>query len=216
MALMRSSEIPKDAIVVDELEASEYMWDIVYNWKDLSDVWALRHGSTILGGINAMSGILMNYHYRTKLKLGNYGYLSSVIPVSLMPAMLTILFHRYSITTNILLIKETCPLCYELRSSAIQLTLGTAYPLLLAPTGALMLASRYNTHRVPELKKGPKVLFEFVRKLTKPFSGALTTLSLIQVAASSVVTYFELKNNIVFRNKLIDIEQKILQSKSNL
>lgn len=36
---MRSSEIPKDAVVVNEIEASEYIWEIVYDWKNISDVY---------------------------------------------------------------------------------------------------------------------------------------------------------------------------------
>ncbi|CAH4037644.1 uncharacterized protein LOC123720097 [Pieris brassicae] len=214
MALMRSSEIPKDAVVLNENEASSYIWEIVYDWKNLSDVWALRHGSTILGVINAVSGVVINRHYRAKLKLGTYGHLATLIPVSVMPAMLTMLFHRHLISTNLLLMKnEHCPICYEVRSAAIQLAMGITYPMLLAPTGALMLANRYNTYRVPHLQQGPKVMFKFVQKLTKPLTGTLTTLSLIQVAASSIITYFEFKNNIVFRNKLVDLERKILKER---
>lgn len=53
-------------------------------------------------------------------------------------------------------------------------------------------------------------MFKFLRKLTKPLSGTITTLSLIQVAASSIITYYELKNNIAFRNKLVNLERKLL------
>ncbi|XP_038214414.1 uncharacterized protein LOC119834180 [Zerene cesonia] len=205
-----SSQVPKDAVVMTEHEAAEYVWDLVYKWKDLSDVWALRYGSVALAGINGISGVLINKHYRRKLKLGTFGHFSSVIPVSVMPAMLTLLFHRYLISTDMMLMKgEQCPVCYEMRSATTQVVLGITYPMLLAPTSALMLANRYNTYRVPHLQEGPKVLFKFLRTITKPLTGTLTTLTLVQVVASSIITYFEMKNSIILRNKLIAIEQKL-------
>lgn len=72
------------------------------------------------------------------------------------------------------------------------------------------LANKYNTCRVPDLREGLKVMFQFVWKLTKPLTGTLTTISIIQVAASSIITYFEMKNNINFRNKLIETENTVL------
>ncbi|XP_045494635.1 uncharacterized protein LOC123693527 [Colias croceus] len=205
------SQVPKDAVVMDETEAAEFAWDLVYSWKELSDVWALRYGSVLLAGINGISGAVINKHYRRKLKLGTYGHFSSVIPVTVMPAILTMLFHRYLISTDMILMKgDQCPICYEIRSAATQVVLGTTYPMLLAPTSALMMANRYNTYRVPELIKGPKVLFKFLRTITKPLTGTLTALATIQIIASSIVTYFEMKNSIVLRNKVMEIEQKLL------
>lgn len=37
MALMKSKEVPKDAVAIDELEATEYVWNIVSDWDSLSD-----------------------------------------------------------------------------------------------------------------------------------------------------------------------------------
>lgn len=55
----------------------------------------MRFGPTALGAINGLSGIIINNHYRKKLKLAHYGFLASVIPISIMPAVLTPLFHRH-------------------------------------------------------------------------------------------------------------------------
>ncbi|XP_060803762.1 uncharacterized protein LOC106132349 [Amyelois transitella] len=212
MALMRSrNKIPKGAVVLNEEEAVNYSWKVVTEWESLWDTWALRYGPPILGGINAISGIIINNHYRTKLKLGSFGFYSSVIPVTVMPGLMTILFHRHLVTTNMLMLKtDTCPICYEIRSAAIQLGLGVGYPMLLAPTSAIMYANRFATYRIPYLTDGPKKVFQLLSKITKPLSGTLAIITVVQLVASSVVSYFEMKNNFTVRTKLMEIENKIL------
>nr|XP_053612524.1 uncharacterized protein LOC128676441 isoform X2 [Plodia interpunctella] len=168
MALMRSKEIPEDAVVLDEVDAVSYAWEVVSNWESISDTWALKYGPPILGGINAIAGIIINNHYRTKLKLGTYGFYSSVIPITLMPGILTTLFHRH-------------------------------------------FANRYATYRLPDLTfDGPKKVFQLVRNITRPFYGTVVTLSVCQFIASSLVTFFELKNNFALRKKLIELENQLL------
>lgn len=73
----------------------------------------------------------------------------------------------------------------------------------------LQFAHRYGTARIPDLMEGPKVIFKFVRKMTRPFTGTLTFLTVLQVVASSVVTYFEMKNNITLKRKVIEIENQL-------
>ncbi|CAH2075955.1 unnamed protein product, partial [Iphiclides podalirius] len=213
MALMKSSQIPKDAVVLTEVEAVTYIWEVVDEWNSSSDTWALRYAPAILGAINALSGVLVNTHYRRRLKLGNYGYFSSVIPISVIPGVLTALFHRHTVSTNMLLMKnDGCPLCYETRSGLVQVALGTLYPMVLGPTGALLFANRYLTYRVPDLQEGPKVLFNFLKGHTKPFTGSLAYMVPLQLAASSILTYFEMRNNITLKRKLAEIEQNITES----
>ncbi|XP_028167878.1 uncharacterized protein LOC114358183 [Ostrinia furnacalis] len=208
MAVMRSANIPDDAVLLDEMEATKHAWEFVTNWETPSDTWALRYGPGILGGVNAVSGLIINRHYRTKLKLGLYGFLASAIPISIMPGVLTPLFHRYLVSTNMLLMKDgACPMCYELRSIAVQCGLGIAYPMVLGPLSGLMFAHRYGTARIPDLREGPKVVLQFVRKLTRPFTATLTFLAVAQVVASSVITYYEMKNNITLKRKVMEIEK---------
>ncbi|KAJ0175410.1 hypothetical protein K1T71_008569 [Dendrolimus kikuchii] len=210
MALMKSNTVPKDAVVLSEAEAIKYIWDIIIEWDSLADTWALRYASGVLGGINAVSGVLINRHYRHKFRLGSFGYLASVIPLSLMPGMLTTLFHRHFVTTDMLLMKqEACPICLEVRSAAIQGVMGVVYPTILASSAGLMLAHRYSTYRIPDLMEGPKVMFNFVRRLTRPYSRSLATLGAFQLVASSVLTYYEMRNNLTIRKKLMEIEEKV-------
>lgn len=37
MALMKAKEVPKDAVELDEFEATKYVWDIVTEWESSSD-----------------------------------------------------------------------------------------------------------------------------------------------------------------------------------
>ncbi|XP_014364855.2 uncharacterized protein LOC106715959 [Papilio machaon] len=212
MALIKSKDIPEDAVVLTEIEATTYIWDIVSNWKTFSDTWALRYSPAILGAINGVCGLLINNHFRHKLKLGTYGYFASVIPITVMPGVLTALFHRHIISTDMLLMKlDACPICYEVRSGVTQVALGTAYPLLLAPTCALMLASRYGTYRVPDLIEGPKAIFNFLRIKTRPFNATLTYMIAIQMIASSILTYYEMRNTFTLKRKLMEIEKKVME-----
>ncbi|XP_063621945.1 uncharacterized protein LOC134794158 [Cydia splendana] len=204
-------EIPKDAVELTPVEATNYVWELISNWESFSDTWALRYGPVVLGGMSALSGVIINDHYRKKLKLGNFGFFSSVIPISLMPGLMTALFHRHLVSTEMLLMKqEACPICYELKSAAIQWGFGVAYPMVLGPTSALMFASRYSTYRVPNLIEGPKVMFEFLAKLTKPFYSTLVYMGAFQLVMSSVLTYFEMRNHITVRLKILEIEEKVM------
>ncbi|XP_023940581.2 uncharacterized protein LOC112047639 [Bicyclus anynana] len=210
MALMKSGEIPKDAVVLNELDATLYIWNIVSDWDSLSDIWALKYGPVALGAVNSFTGLLINKHYRWRFKLGPYGQMSSTIPIVVLPGLLTLLFHKQLVSTNILLMKnEACPICHEVRSSAVQLGFGLAYPMVLGPTSALMFANRYSSFRVPHLREGPMVMFKFLRSHTKPFTGTLTYLVALQMAASAIVTYYEMRNNITLKHKLIEIEKKM-------
>lgn len=53
----------------------------------------LKAGPGILGGVGMISSIVINNHFRTKLKLGQYGRMSSYLSVVAIPAMFSALFH---------------------------------------------------------------------------------------------------------------------------
>ncbi|XP_045447614.1 uncharacterized protein LOC123655916 [Melitaea cinxia] len=214
MALMKGSQIPKDAVVLNEIEATGYIWDVISKWDSLKETWALRYGPMVLGAINSISGIMINRHYRWRFKLGSYGHFSSGIPLVVMPGLLTIAFHKHIIGTDMLLMKsDLCPICYEVKSTALQMSLGLLYPMILAPTSALMLANRYSTYRVPHLFEGPKVMLGFLKKHTKSFTGTLSYIALIQMAASAFITYFEMKNTLSLRHKMLEMEKEYEKEK---
>lgn len=99
----------------------------------------MRYGPGILGALGAVTGVFVNNHYRTRLRLGKFGYVSSYVPIVVLPAIMASLFHRAFIQSQILLPKEECALCLQLRAAAIQGFFGTVYPGLLAPLASYMV-----------------------------------------------------------------------------
>lgn len=99
----------------------------------------MRFGPGILGALGAVTGVFVNNHYRTRLRLGKFGYVSSYIPIVVLPAIMASVFHRTFIQTRVLLPKEECPLCLQLRAAAMQAFFGTVYPSILAPLASYMV-----------------------------------------------------------------------------
>lgn len=99
----------------------------------------MRFSPGILGALGAVTGVLVNNHYRTRLRLGQFGYVSSYVPIVVLPAIMASLFHRTFIQSLILLPKGECPLCLQVRAAAIQGFFGTVYPSLLAPLASYMV-----------------------------------------------------------------------------
>lgn len=55
--------------------------------------FASKFGAGVIGGTAMLSGFLINNHFRYKLKLGNYGRMSSYLAVVAAPAMMSALLH---------------------------------------------------------------------------------------------------------------------------
>jgi ABC-type sugar transport system permease subunit len=49
---------------------------------------------SLLAAGGGLSGIYINRHYRTKLKLGNFARISTYIPIVALPAMVSAVFHH--------------------------------------------------------------------------------------------------------------------------
>lgn len=88
----------------------------------------MRFGPGILGALGAITGVLVNNHYRTRLRLAKFGFVSSYVPIVVLPAIMASLFHRTFIQSQVLLPKDGCPLCLQLRAAAFQGFFGTVYP----------------------------------------------------------------------------------------
>lgn len=99
----------------------------------------MRFGPGILGALGAVTGVFVNNHYRTRLRLAKFGFVSSYVPIVVLPAIMASLFHRTFIQSAILLPKEQCPLCLQLRAAAFQGFFGTVYPSILAPLASYMV-----------------------------------------------------------------------------
>lgn len=56
-------------------------------------------------------------------------------------------------------------------------------------------------------------MFGFLKKHTKSFTGTLGYIALIQMAASAFITYYEMKNTISLRHKMLEMEKQYEQEK---
>lgn len=208
--VLPSNKLPSDAVVLNELDAAVHAWDLVNEWNKFSEVWALRYGPNALGVLSATCGLIINKHYRHKLKVGRYGYVSSFLPIVIIPGSLTLIFHKFVVSNKILLQRaESCAICHEVRSAAVQIGVGIIYPMLLAPVTSLMLANRYSTYRLPSISAEPKELFQVTKKLTKPLTGTLGYMLAFNLIFSSIITYYELQNVASIRREIREIEKRL-------
>lgn len=95
-----------------------------------------------MGAFGAVSGIIINNHYRNKLKLGNYGRLSSYLPIVVLPAIGSSIVHTTFIQPEFMLNKQPCAICTQIKGGLVQASLAVAYPMVLAPLASFMVRAR--------------------------------------------------------------------------
>lgn len=88
----------------------------------------------------AMGGIYINNHYRTKLRLGTYGRVTSYLPIVALPAITTTLIHSLIVQPDFMLQKERCAMCIQLKGGLIHASLAVVYPMVLAPLASFMVS----------------------------------------------------------------------------
>nr|XP_016923753.1 uncharacterized protein LOC108005089 [Drosophila suzukii] len=212
MALSRAKpdELPKDAVVITEDQALKYQWKIITAWDKVGDVWSLRYTPGILSALAAGTGAYINNHYRTKLRLGGHGRLSSYLPIVAVPAIFTMLTHKFFIQRPILLNPlGECPVCIQVRSAAFQTGLGIVYPTILAPFAAFMFATRCYTYRMPSITESPREVFQLWRKITRPIVPALGTIICLQALLTMFLTGQEDKQNFLLMLRMREIEHQL-------
>ncbi|GLV42035.1 uncharacterized protein CBL_05006 [Carabus blaptoides fortunei] len=210
MALMKKkySEIPADAVILGEEDALKYQLDIIRGWKKKNDTWIFNYGFTILASCSALSAIYINNHYRVKLRLLNFGRLSSYLPVVALPSIVSGIFHQQFIVTDVVL-QKSCPTCVQLRAASFQSVLSTIFPTILAPLAALPFAIRYNTYTVPLITKEPRKVFEMLYKHTKPIGNILLGILAVQGLVAALITYKESQSLTTVHRKLNELEERL-------
>ncbi|XP_077283998.1 transmembrane protein 126 [Arctopsyche grandis] len=209
MSYMRSSEAPKDAIIVSKQEAIMRQWGLINEWIPKSDVWAIRFGCVVAGLSSLVTGFYTNWYYRKKLKIGTIGYTSSYLPMVLVPTLSSFIMHKQMITSNIITQTEACPVCVEVKAIAIHCGCGTLYPLLLGPVTSYMIASTYNTCRIPMINIETKKLWKFHLETSKPLYRKIPLFLLINLIPAVAITYMEFENFNTILQKLDQVEREL-------
>ncbi|XP_044727754.1 uncharacterized protein LOC123291511 [Chrysoperla carnea] len=191
MALSRKiDEIPSDAVLLSRDEVLKYEWKLIEQWTPESDVWPIRYGVAILGVASGLSSLLINNHYRVKLRLGTYARFATYLPCVAIPTMMSCFSHNEFITNSVLLQNE-CPVCLEVRAASFQTLLSTIFPIVTVPLATFNFALRYNTYRLPSITEKPKEVFKLWWKFTKPIRYPLYYNIAFQCILAMGVTYFE-------------------------
>ncbi|GFG36454.1 hypothetical protein Cfor_11477 [Coptotermes formosanus] len=195
MALYRGkrSEMPEGGMYLTKQEAKEYQYRVLFGWEPQRDVWPFRYGFGILSACSALSGLYINSYFRNRLRLHSYGRVSSYLPLVVLPSIMSALFHHEAVTTNVIL-QDVCPLCLELRASAIQVGCSVMYPALLSPLVGFALASYYNSYKVPLVTDDPKGVFALWRKLIKQTRYTLISIGIVQAFVAMWLTHCEIKS----------------------
>ena len=132
--------------------------------------WSLLHGNLITGGIAALSGALLNYHYRQQFKLRTYGRWISYAPVVIIPFMTAAAFETIMVTLPIVSGQINCPLCAEIRYASLQVCFGFGQPWLLSILGSTALSKTFSTMAMPPDWPGIAVMHgRMLRRAQLPF-----------------------------------------------
>uniref|UniRef100_A0A023EJT0 Putative secreted protein n=1 Tax=Aedes albopictus TaxID=7160 RepID=A0A023EJT0_AEDAL len=209
MALLhkKSSEIPEDAVRLNEKDALIYFMKLVDGWPDKWEIWPLAFTPGILGASTVMSSIYINSHYRGKLKLGTYGRLSSYIPAVILPALMTTFFHKFYVVPEVVLNTRQCPVCVQTKAGLLQAGFSTAYPMLLAPMSAFMFATRHFTYRLPSITEHPREVAKLYKKLSSPIMMPVIALLAFNMMTSMFLTGKEIQTVYDINLKLQEKEQ---------
>jgi len=187
----RLDAIPKDATIYTEEEALKLQWESINENSSERKVWSLKYGAGILGALSGLTGVYINHHYRGRLRLGSFGSFSTYLPIVVLPTLATTVYHKLFIQSEIILRKERCPLCVQVRASAFQIAFGVGYPTVLAPFASYMFAVRHFTYRLPPFNK-PKELYAIYRKMTSPLTMFLALALGFHTLAAMALTQKEM------------------------
>lgn len=90
---------PKDAIELRREQVTGFYEVVVETWKPQSEIWALTFGPKILGAAGALSAMYGSMYFRRKLRLKNYGVVSTYLPNAVLPFLIVTTFHTMVIFT---------------------------------------------------------------------------------------------------------------------
>ncbi|XP_055525483.1 transmembrane protein 126A [Wyeomyia smithii] len=211
MALLHKtqSEIPQDAVKLTEEQAVIYFTRLVEKWDNKWEIWPLEYTPGILGATTVVSSVYINHHFRTKLKLGTFGRLSSYVPAVILPAIMSTFFHKFFIVPRIILNRRQCPVCIQTRAGMIQAGFSTVYPMLLAPMSAFMFATRHFTFRLPSITEQPREVLKLYQKLSRPITMAVTIMLAFNMLLSMFLTSKEFESVHRINLKLMQIEKDL-------
>ena len=187
---------------VSRLKAVAYQKEVIKHWEPASEVRSLKHANAGMAILGAMSSMTINGLFRRKLKLQSHGLVFTLCTMG-GPGMLTAVLHEFMITHPIMLYERHCPICYEVKAAFLMNCAAVVFPLLLAPTINLAVASSMGL-RVPYITE-VRELGKFWWSVVKPATTQLSILCTVNSVFASLITYKELLSIETVAKVLLDI-----------
>ncbi|XP_063994101.1 uncharacterized protein LOC135171474 [Diachasmimorpha longicaudata] len=204
------SDIPKEAVVVDENDAINHQWETIKSWPKLAEVWPFRIGIPLLGAAGTIGGLVINTHFRRKLSLYSYGKLATTVAMGMAPAVMIAGSHAIFVTHDLYLNKTQCLVCLQQKAILLQLTFGLGYPLTLSPLANFMYATRHGTYRLPywgDYKGTIKLWWKWIVSAREKF----LLLILFHAFTAAFLTYKEKESLLNVQQKLLTVEAEYLE-----
>ncbi|XP_077267582.1 transmembrane protein 126 [Temnothorax americanus] len=216
MDISRSSQyIIRDAQQQDTLkntvpryETIAEQYRIIRSWRPRSDVWPLTTGRAILVSVASLTGVYINYRFRAKLKLRDYGALPTMLGLAITPAIATGLSHTEFILNKLLSLEISCPLCLETRSALAQTCTGLFLPLIMAPVANFQIAAGSGVYNVPHITDVRKT-FGTILSAYQPLFPKIAMIFVFQALLAGFITYLEIRSFL----RIIDIQYLMQEEK---
>ncbi|KAK3887658.1 hypothetical protein Pcinc_008243 [Petrolisthes cinctipes] len=204
----RSSERSKDSGGDELMDALT----LINEWTPTSDVFALKRYMYATSLLSSGSAAYFNAYYRKVVRLRNQAFITTFLPVVILPSLAGSLLHHQFVQRPLLLQEIQCPVCLELRGGMLQMFSGVVYPMLLAPIAAFQYAVRLYTYSMPDITT-PRLWFKEYCKLTKPILSKIYFLAGLQIVAGMAWTHWEGHNLLTVMSKLAHMEEVVERHK---
>eukprot|EP00088_Acartia_fossae_P003734 TRINITY_DN1159_c0_g1_i12.p1 TRINITY_DN1159_c0_g1~~TRINITY_DN1159_c0_g1_i12.p1 ORF type:complete len:227 (-),score=28.18 TRINITY_DN1159_c0_g1_i12:127-807(-) len=166
-------------------DALELMDTIYENWNPPRATWLLNNSHLLAGVAVAAPSVVMALRMRRLFGLDRERMSLSVgflVPLAVNSPLASYL-HRTQIRDDIVLHETDCSVCVDIRSQAIQISLGVVYPTVMTYLGAIATANLAQLRITPRSLKGFYVL-------TKGVAGKIGSLvagmTLMQIVISGI------------------------------
>ncbi|XP_076234160.1 transmembrane protein 126 [Calliopsis andreniformis] len=177
----------KNYVYISERDAVEQQKELIRSWEPASEVWAIKHGSTFIALTAGLSSMLINGLFQSKLKLHDARSTFTMIGAMTIPGLFAGYLNETFITEELMLYKNKCPLCYELRATILTNLAGVVFPLVTLPLLNLGIAVSLGL-RVPYIYE-VKEIAQFWWSVVKPASKQLSLIVATNTVLANMISY---------------------------
>lgn len=82
----RNEARPEGTVEISPAKVVAFYSIVVRDWERWQDVWSMTQAPGIFGTVAGVSGYIINMSMRRKFRVMEYGYFSSALPTSIIPA----------------------------------------------------------------------------------------------------------------------------------